>query len=469
MKFLNNSKYIFVIVALLFFSCEDELQQSPITERESKNFYSSEDEIESAVFGVYAALQSRDLYGLYLPAIGEVSSDNTFEEVPANDGGVFGQLDEFTVIPNNGLIGGIWKQTYIAVQRANTVLNRIDAISFDSDATKQARTGEMKFIRALLYFNMVRIYGDVPLVVEETTNPNDFFGQGRTPRSEVYTQIEQDLKEAITALPSSTSEIGRPSEGAAQALLGKVYLTLGRFSDALTQLQSVVNSGNYELVSNVENIFGIENENNSEVLFAVQFASGLDGNSEGSNAFSQFSPSGTVSNAKGHSLPTLELYGLYADADLRKGVYLDLTGNGTPFTNKLTPNTSNASDGGSDWIVLRYSDIILMLAEAENESGSTSTAISLLNSIRNRAGLANTVATTQAEVRDAIELERRLELIGEGHRWFDLLRKGKAIETMNAWFADQGINRTVEDKDLLMPIPQSQIDTDPAIKQNPGY
>lgn len=469
MKFLNYSKYIFIVVAVLFLSCEDELIQSPITERESKNFYSSEDEIESAIYGVYAALQHRDLYGLYIPAIGEVSSDNTFEEVPANDGGVFGQLDEFTVIPGNGLIAAIWRRTYIAVQRANTVLNRIDAIAFEDEATKRARIGEMKFIRALLYFNMVRIYGDVPLVIEETTNPNDFFGQGRIPISEVYAQIEKDLGEAIAVLPQSKSEAGRPAAGAAQALLGKVYLTLGRFGEAQAQLQNVVNSGNYNLATNVEGIFGIENENNTEVLFAVQFAAGLNGNAEGSNAFSQFSPSGTVSNAKGHSLPTMELYNLYEDIDLRKGVYLDLTGNGIPFNNKLTPNTSNASDGGSDWIVLRYSDIILMLAEAENESGNSSIAITLLNSIRNRAGLPNTTASTQSEVRDAVDLERRLELVGEGHRWFDLLRTGKAIETMNAWFAIQGLNRSVEINDLLMPVPQSQIDTDPAIKQNPGY
>ena len=456
--------------ALIIFlsSCEDELNQRPITERESNNFYSNEEELESAVLAVYAKLQNRGLYGLDLIGAGEISSDNTFDEVPANDGGRFGQLDEFTAIPGNDLVGDIWKESFIGIQRANTVLNRIEDINFEDDNVKQHRIGEMKFIRALLYFNLVRLYGDVPLVLEETVNPNDFFGQGRTPIAEVYTQIQTDLSEAITSLPD-VNGAARPGQGAARSLLGKVYLTLGQYNEAATQLQSVFDSGNYGLAANVSDIFGEENENNSEVVFAVQFAAGLNGNSEGTPAHSQFSPSGTVSNAKGHNLPTVDFYNLYDDNDLRKNVFLGVTDNGVPFIKKWTINPNNANDGGSDYMVIRYADVVLMLAEALNETGNTTDATDLLNSIRNRAGLPNTVAATQAALRDAIELERRFELIGEGHRWFDLLRMGKAITTMNTWFANNGKNITIDENDLLLPIPQSQIDTDPAIKQNPGY
>ena len=455
-------------LTIFFSSCEDELDQSPITERESSNFYSNEEELESAVLSVYAKLQNQGLYGLDLIGAGEISSDNTFDEVPANDGGRFGQLDEFTAIPGNDLVGDIWKQSFIGIQRANTVLNRIDGISFEDDGVKQHRIGEMKFIRALLYFNLIRLYGDVPLVVEETVNPNDFFGLGRTSIAEVYTQIQTDLSEAIANLPDVNST-ARPGKGAAQALLGKVYLTLGQHSDAITQLQNVVNSGNYELAAGVSDIFGEENENNTEVVFAVQFVAGLNGNSEGTPAHSQFSPSGTVSNAKGHNLPNVDFYDLYDENDLRKGVFVGVTDNGVPFIKKWTVNPNNANDGGSDYIVIRYSDVILMLAEALNEAGNTMDAANLLNSIRNRAGLLNTTASTQTDLRDAIEMERRFELIGEGHRWFDLLRTGKAISTMNAWFTNNGKNINIGENDLLLPIPQSQIDTDPAIKQNPGY
>ena len=449
-------------------SCEDKLDQSPITERESSNFFSNEEELESAVLSVYAKLQHSGLYGLDLIGAGEISSDNTFDEVPANDGGRFGQLDEFTTIPNNDLVGDIWEQSYIGIQRTNTVLNRAEDITFDDDEVKRHRIGEMKFIRALLYFNLVRLYGDVPLVLEETTNPNDFFGQGRTPLSEVYAQIQTDLSEAISDLPEANTT-ARPGKDAARSLLGKVYLTLGQYDDAVAQLQSVINSENYELVSNIAEIFGEEFENNTEAVFAVQFAAGLNGNSEGTPAHSQFSPSGTVSNAKGHNLPNVDFYNLYEDNDLRKGTYLDITDNGVPFVKKWTINASNANDGGSDFIIIRYSDVVLMLAEALNESNNSADAASLLNSIRNRAGLQNTTATSQADLRGAIELERRFELIGEGHRWFDLLRTDKAISTMNDWFATNGKNISISENDLLLPIPQSQIDTDPAIKQNAGY
>jgi tetratricopeptide (TPR) repeat protein len=469
MKNILNFKYILILLIVTLGACENELYQDPITERVSSSFYSNESEIESAVRGVYAALQSRDLYGLYIPAIGEISSDNTFEEVPANDGGVFGQLDEFTVIPGNGLISGIWKQSYIAIQRANIVLNRIENISFENGETKNARIGEMKFIRALLYFNMVRIYGDVPLVIEETTNPNDFFGQGRTSIIKVYDQIQKDLSEAISQLPINGSDVSRVTKGAAQALLGKVFLTLGETDNAKTHLQAVVNSSKYQLVKDVNDIFGIENENNSEVIFSVQFASGLDGNTEGSNAFSQFSPSGTVANSKGHSLPTVDLYNSYDSQDLRKGVYVDVTEKGIPFSKKLTPNLKDSDDGGSDWIVIRYSDVILMLAEVENAAGNNMEALALLNSIKTRAGLVPFNSNDFDEIARAIEQERKYELIGEGNRWFDLLRTNKAIETMNQWFKDNGKNIVIDQNDLLMPIPQDQIDTDPAIKQNPGY
>jgi hypothetical protein len=463
-------KYIFLLLASFgLLSCEEDLFQDPLTAKVSSNFFQTETEIEEAVTGVYATLQRNGLYNLYLPAITELPSDNTFDEVPANDNGIFGQMDEFTLITGNAGVAAIWNDAYVAVQRANVVINRIEEVPFAKAETKAARTGEMKFIRALVYFNLVQLFGDVPLVTAETTNPYDYFGQGRAPKTEVYAQIVKDLTEAIEALPATSGQKGRVVKTAAQTLLGKVYLTQGQFADAKIQLTAVVASGKHQLLANPEDVFAITNESNAEIIFAVQFASGVNGNREGSGAYQQFSPSGTVSGAKGHNLPTRSFYALYNDSDLRKTAYVGATAAGVPFCKKLKLPTTAPNDGGSDWVVLRYADVILMLAEIENETGNTSEAATLLNQVRTRAGLSGTPANTQDGLREAIELERRLELIGEGHRWYDLLRTGKAVSTMNAWFAAQSIPKTIDANNLLMPIPQSQVDTDPTLLQNPGY
>lgn len=455
--------------SLLTTSCEDKLLQEPQTSKVLNNFLRNETESEEYVNAVYANLQANGLYGLFLPAFTEIQSDNTYDEVPANDDGIYGQLDQFTAIPSNSLISSVWTQSYRTIQKANVVLNRIDNITYTTDATKQARTGEMKFIRALLYFNLVRLYGDVPLVMQETTDPNAYFGQGRTPSSQVYDQIKKDLTEAVSVLPATTSQPGRVVKTAAQTLLAKVHLTLKSYADAQTLLQSVVSSGQHTLLTNPADVFSISNENNKEIIFAVQFASGVNGNTEGSTLFQQAAPSGTVSGAKGHNLPTKSLYALYATADKRKSAYLTATSAGTPWSKKLTQPTSVITDGGSDFVVLRYADVLLMLAEVQNELGNTASATTNLNLIRTRAGLASTTAISQSDLRAAIDLERRFELVGEGHRWFDLLRSGNAVSVMNEWFKANTISITITANNLLMPIPQAQINTDPSIKQNPGY
>lgn len=456
---------IFCLFAIA--SCTKELNQQPITSKSLANFLTTETEVEEYVNAVYGTLQLNGLYGLYMPAIGEIPSDNTFDEVPANDGGMYGQLDQFTTVASNGMLSDLWKNSYQGIQRANTVLNRIDAISYTASTVKQARKGEMHFIRALLYFNIVRVFGDVPLVIKETSNPNEFFGQGRNNKDLVYTQVISDLNSAIQELPVATTTPGKAIKTAAQSLLGKVYLTLGKFSESKAVLADVVASGRHQLLSEPADIFALNNKNNSEIIFAVQFASGINGNSEGSSAYQQFSPSGTISGAKGHNLPTKSFYQLYSSADKRKIAYVGITAAGTPFSTKLKASATTPVDGGSNFVVLRYADVLLMLAEAENELGNPETAKTYLNMVRKRAGLGDAIQQGQVDVRAAISLERRLELIGEGHRWFDLLRTGAAVSVMNAWFSSQNITTRITDRDLLQPIPQDQIDTDPAIKQNP--
>lgn len=467
----NNIIYITGIIVLsIFTSCSKKLDINPITSRAATTYYSTEKEMESAVIGAYAQLQNPGLYGLDLIGVGEIPGEDTFEEIAANDGGRFGQLDDFSTNAENDLVNDIWRESYEGILRTNTVLGRIGAIAYEDEAVKNSRIGEMQFVRALLYFNLVRLYGDVPLVIKETENPILFFGQGRTPAEQVWEQIEDDLKKAIQNLPVE-KESGRPAKGAAKALLADVYMNRGNNNEAVILLSEVVNSGKYILMPSTADVFSLENEGNQEILFEVQYASGINGNSEGERAASQFRPSGTTANAKGHNLPSEDFVGLYEEGDTRATHYVGIDAEANPFyfSTKYVVSPTGANDGESDHIIIRYADVLLKYAEALNETGQTNQAVTYLNMVRNRAGLDHTAVSSQPDVRAAIEMERRFELIGEGHRWFDLKRTGKAASTMNAWFESVGKPVVIDENKLVLPIPQSQIDTDPAIVQNPGY
>lgn len=451
-------------------SCTKELNQTPPTQKQLSNFLNNESEVEEYVNATYSFLQS--LYNGYLVGVAELPSDNLWDEVPPNDDRVYGDMDNFTMEPANGGTGTIWRNSYVGIQAVNTVLNRIDNISFADENRKKNIKGEMHFLRGLHYFNLVRTFGGVPLVTQETVDPFDYFGQGRQPANEIYALIKDDLGKAKEMAPSVAARFGQATKYAAHTLLGKVHLTLHEYDEARTELLEVKNSGNYQVLA-VDKIFGVENENNAEVIFNVQYASGINGNSEGSNMLQVFSPIGTISGAKGHCIPTHEFYSSYDPADLRRKQWLALSNNGIPYSLKLTRPTGDAADGPSDFIVLRYSDVILMLAEIENELDNRGdintggTALHYLNMIRSRSGVAAVTTTNKAQLAEAIATERRFELATEGHRWWDLIRTGKAIETMNAWFQSQNVNITVAERHMLMPIPQSQIDTDPSLVQNP--
>ncbi|MFV0144725.1 RagB/SusD family nutrient uptake outer membrane protein [Empedobacter falsenii] len=466
-------KYIipFTIMALLLSSCDNDLLNiNPESTKVNSDFYADAAQIEQGLNSVYGTLQYNGQYRLAMLAIGEIPTDNTYCEVPANDSFTYGEFDFFTIQPNNSLIGNIWKDNYIGIQQANIILNRIDNITDMSDMDKSMVKGEVKFLRALMYFNLVRIFGDVPLVTKETTDVNSYFGQGRTSKNEVYDLIKTDLTDAIDLLPVIPAKIGKVTKGAALGILGKVYLTLGEYEKALTYLNQIETLG-YYLLDNPNDIFDINNENNNEIIFDVQFASGLNGNSEGSNAFQMFSPSGTVSGAKGHNLPTKEIYNLYSKNDLRRDAYIGITKNNIHFTKKLVKTSNSVEDGGSNVVVLRLADVLLMISECYANKNDFVNANAYLNRIKQRAGLTVVDINNQSELLSEIALERRLELIGEGHRWFDLVRTGNAIEVISNHLAITPGFSTAQIKShhLLMPIPQNQINTDSSIIQNPGY
>ncbi|QTE22556.1 RagB/SusD family nutrient uptake outer membrane protein [Polaribacter cellanae] len=455
---------ILITIALTTISCQNELLQEPISNKVSGKFYTNEKELEEAVNAVYATLQFTGNFNTAIPAMGEIPGEDAYDATPANDGGVYGQLDDYNVIPQNSLIGTIWQDGYKGIQRANIVINRIENITYENNDTKKARIGEMKFIRALYYFNLVRIFGDVPLIINEVENPQDFFDQKRASTTEVYAQIKTDLEDAISKLPTrNASNKGRVVKSAAYTLLGKVSLTLKEYAEAKTQLLKVVDTQIFKLIDS-DKVFAIDNELNEEIIFAVQYASGINTNKEGSDAYRMFNPTSRVVNslrgAKGHGVLKESFYNLYTATDTRKDVYVGKLPSGEAFNNKITAPTTVINDAGSDWVVLRYADVILMLAEIENELNNQNQAIFYINEIRKRAQLTPYIGTTDKNaVFNEIDLQRRLELVWEGHRWFDLLRQERA----------QSVLGITDSNSLLMPIPASQIAASTGLVQNPGY
>ncbi len=450
---------------------ESYLDKSPEMQNTTNNFFENEEQVNLGVTAAYSILQWNGLYNRSMYVIGENPSDNAYDEVPANDGGNSGQMDEFNATGSNSILCDTWKHSYVGIQQCNMVLNRVEAV--DMDATKKdVIVGEMKFLRALMYFNLVRIFGDVPLVTKETTDPNEYFGQGRTAKNEVYAQIIKDLTEAAAALPKDAASLGHATKGAALGILGSVHITLGDYAAAKSSLEEVKRLQKYSILPNVADVFSVENEGNSEILFDVQFASGLNGNSEGSDLLRYSTPSGYVAGSKGHCVPTPALVALFDDSDARKSVFFkDVEGSSFMASGKLALSPTEPDDCPSNYIVLRYADVVLMLAECEAQVGSIDLANGYLNDIKTRANVPTVSISDKADLLDEIALERRKELANEGHRWFDLIRTGKAVEVMNAYFAATPgyAGMSVKSFNLLQPIPQSQIDTDPAIKQNEGY
>lgn len=452
--------YIYTLAMLCCFACEDELDQFPETGILADNYYTTQDNVESTVTATYNELQA--LYDYYMILWGEIPSDNAYIQAPNSNGGAR-PLEDFSWTSTTGFVGSIWENAYEGIFYANTVLDVIDNVLYDSESLKNIRIGEMKFIRGFLYEQLTTIYGDVPLVLE-VDDPTYAFDDVRTPVAEIYTQIEADLLDAIALLPK-TNSAGRADEYAARAILAKHYMRLGNFGKAEAQLEIIVGSEKYDLAP-IDGLFGVENEGNDEDVFSIQFASNLDGMSEGSRFYYIFTQPDDQGGMGAMAMES-SLYNLYGAEDLRRNLINE--SNNVYYINKWTPSpNSNREDAGDNHYVVRYADVLLLYAECLNENNKTSLAGTYLDLVRERANLGGTTATDQTSMRAAIALERRLELAGEGHRWYDLLRTGTAIQTMNSFFQTEGRGITVDPIRLLAPIPQAEVDIT-EMEQNPGY
>jgi hypothetical protein len=434
--------YIFLLGSLLLTTaCSTDLDQAPPNLASSDSLTDFEGVLNAAYFYQLGAVTP-------MAVMGEFRADNAFMfEAPYTEFDLFTQ--NLTTMEDQ-FFGPLYTALYKSILSANNVIEN------SSNATQ---VGEARFLRALAYFKLVLAFGDVTVNLDASPSLTDTSILVRQPAADVYNNvIIPDLNEAISAL-GTVIEDGRASRYAAQGLLGKVYMHMNNTQAAETNLAAVINgagAAGINLESNYADVFGAANERNSEIIYSTQIQSSIvDEYSFASRFWNWF-----VGDDSKSDYPVdqdlVAAFNASGAADTRRAVTLHADGR----TAIKFPK-----DGGlgseHDWIELRLGDVILLYAEALNENGNTVAALTQLNRIRSRAGLADSSATFQADVRQAIQDERRLELAFEGHRWFDLVR----TNTVNAEMGD-----TVSSNYHVFPIPTSEVrSTNGVITQNTGY
>jgi starch-binding outer membrane protein, SusD/RagB family len=402
---------------------------------------------------------------------GDVSTDNGWNPPlnVANDQNFF---DLNNVTSTAGPINNLWNSAYASIDRCNTLISRVSLVSIAEDKKKQA-VAEVKFIRALTYFNLVRIFGGVPIYSEEQTSLDVSFSTPRATESEVYALIEADLKEAEVILPLTPLVKGRANGNAAKGILGKVLLTQKKYADASAKLAEVVGKG--VLSASYSAIFNADTPFNDEALFVINFERAA---GQGSAFANDFAPNSSgaafvpFGNPQGFCQMEPELASSYALNDIRRQLIDSFTLSNVKyyFTKKYSDTKMTiANNSAADWFVLRYADVLLMYADALNENNRTAEAYAPLNQVRKRAGLADITGLSQADLRTALQNERRLEFAFEGDRWFDLLRRGRLETVLNAFYMRNNRTSKIDAFELLFPLPFSQVTLKPTLKQNPGY
>lgn len=473
---------ITIFLTSLLMSCsEDFINLDPISSVSVDRLYQTDKDFQDALTAVYNAFQSQ-YQNFYI--FGDVRADDFWQEIYKGNSWSFS--DTFATTSSDGLMNSTWQNYYTAIFRINTILLKIADIDNSVVPNKERYIAEAKFLRALAYFDLVRIFGDVPMVTTPLTI-EEGYTTGRTDLNVIYDQlIIPDLQAAENGLPAnySASDIGRPTKGAAKAILGRVYMTLNRFELAEAKLLEVTTMG-YELLADFNDVFDYSNEHHKEYIFDIEYEEGMGEGSLFTNRFlPNFNAMATFYGVGGYGdeqmSPTQAYISLFSDDDARKDITVGVTGGfydneGTFFriptntsqtyTKKYLTPVAAANDSKATWKVIRYADVILMYAEALNENDKTDLAIPYLNQVRTRSGLEGyPLDMTQSETRDAIVLERRLEFGAEGLRWFDLLRTGQAFNVMKDF--DMLEYMTV----FPLPLSQIQLINDPAIfPQNPGY
>jgi tetratricopeptide (TPR) repeat protein len=473
-----------------FVSCSDEFTvRTPAYSIDSENYFNSEDDYNRALIGAYDLLQSTYLNAM----LGEIASDNTASGgESATDVIGFQQIDDMTHTPVNANLKNLWDWMFAGVNRCNYIMEFKDKTDF---ANKNQVLAETRFLRAYYYFELLKWFGPVPIKGDERFTANDVTSLPRASVEEVYAAIEEDLLFAVDNLNPIASQSGRVTKGAAQALLGKAYLYQNKFTQSAAILDQVITSGSYSLVSDYNSIFENAGENGPESIFEVQY-SDAEGAGFGCLQCSEGNVAVGFSGVRNYSgplfdsgfsfnVPLQEAVYAFEPGDHRKDVaILDIeawaTSTGATygtgfkhtgyFNRKYIPRQGDLNTGDqnltnpNNYRAIRYADVLLMAAEANNRGGiDDAKARQYLNEVRRRAfGDTNhDISSSGAALTDFIWAERRVELLGEGHRFFDLVRTGRAAQEIPGFAAG---------KNEVFPIPFEEIQFSAGNwEQNPGY
>ncbi len=484
---IHNIKFkiaTLIFFAFIFSSCEEDLNVRPNDALTEIDFLNDPNNAIQLVNGVYNKQLDYNMYAFSWIGITSIVSDDADKGSTLTDTGVDkGRLDNLTFAANDISFNDVWIGRYDGIYRANNALFYLGQLSID-ESLKNRLIGEVKFIRALCYFDLVRCFGGVPLVtskidINDTQTINDVVYH-RKSKTETYAQIETDLLDAINKLPLkgqyATNDKGRATKGSAQALLAKAYLYQERWQDAYTMSGNVISSAQYSLMTNYADVWKEIGENGSESIYEVQ-ATLTKGLQDYTNVQG---PRGTPDLGWGFNTPSLALVNSFEPGDVRKNASIIFISSvlwdgfvaPTTWTNPRYNYKSYQSSIAESWNgdrtqtaknlrILKYSDILLIRAESAFHLGLTSEAVDRVNDIRIRAGLA-AVSTVTLE---SILKERRAEMAMEHDRWFDIVRTGQAQAAMTA----NGKTFIVGTHELF-PIPTNQIITSgELLTQNPGY
>ncbi|WP_437919471.1 RagB/SusD family nutrient uptake outer membrane protein [Sphingobacterium sp. LRF_L2] len=505
-----KKRYILPFLLLSLVSCNDDfLNQLDPNAVVVEKFFETENDVLLAVNGVYQALRSSNNIGESSTLFSEERSDNTGRDDNQSNAGEPFQFNDFSILPSNSYLKSHWANMYDGISRCNTILSRIDQVPFSNEDVKKRYLAETKFVRALLYFHLVRKFGDLPLATVEVTNKEQATALAyRQPEAVIYQQIITDLTEALDSnLPNTQWEyaVGRTSKAAINAILGQVYLTIGstvaegqaenlRLAEQyLTAAYGMRTFGKLNEIP-YEEVFDVDNKLTcKELILQVQYLQGdqnysssiaRNNQARGETINSQYPSTGIGGNVK------MDLVKDYEESDLRKSFSIKFASDPQVndwFITKFRDNSTNAGIqgfGGNDWILIRYADVMLLLAETKMNLGKDAEAIALLDEVRERGGLpnyatsrSNTAYTTKyPTLKDAILHERRVELAFENHRWFDLIRNYDATELVSYFKSknqsDYGNAKlsNMSTKDRYYPIPYDEYQLDPIrMYQNPGY
>ena len=493
----TSYKYIIwsCLMALLFCSCEDFLNETPESTYTAESFYTTQEEFVYAINAVYDAQQQvyDGQYGLFRFLSGRSDDTSVTGTNTYMDG-----ADTFTDNASVQATENIWQYMYIIITRANAITIRIDDVEFQDEDLKSYIKGEAYALRGWAYHMLGMMFGGVPLIVDAEYTVSETLKIARSSQDETFDQAESDYKAAVDLLPDnwdSTDDLGRITKYAAEACLARLYMFRGDYSSALTALSDVITNGGYSLASTYQECFAeqYDNDKSRDRIWEVQYISGVEG--EGQTFSERCMPEYYVGdlaiNGSSSAMHVSEsLINAYEDDDLRKDLTMvtNVTVGGLVSEyywfckfNYYITKPAQTDYWGVNLPIIRYADVLLMYAEADNEVNGTpsQTSIDYVNQIRNRAGLQDldgTVTSTQSGFRDAIKLERRLELAFEGLRWFDLVRWGDAMEVMNEFFqdSDEGSGTYSCDGEyryiFAIPLTEMTRYNDSSVMwQNPGY